>query len=69
MRISRETVLGMLRYAVESAGSQSALARKWKVGQTYISQVLNGTQRPGPKLCRKLGVVVLKEWTYTMKDK
>jgi DNA-binding transcriptional regulator YdaS (Cro superfamily) len=54
--ISEDEVRAMLREAVKKAGGQSALARKWKVSQTYIGQAMRGLQRPGDKLCRKMNI-------------
>jgi hypothetical protein len=63
-RLPEAEVVRLLAAAVDKEGSQSALSRKWKMTQTYISQVLMGNKRPGQKICRRLGVTVTKQWVY-----
>lgn len=69
LRISEAEVRKRLRAEVEKAGGQSALARKWRVSQTYIGQVMRGLQRPGSKLCDKMRIRRIdSEVSYFLED-
>lgn len=49
-----------LREAVGS--NQSAFARRHKISEPYLSQVLSGQKAFGPKVARALGYVPVKMW-------
>lgn len=55
--MNRREVVDRLMLEVQKAGSQTALAKKWKCSQTYISQVVNNLKMPGAKLCRHMKIV------------
>ena len=44
--------------AAVMAGTQKELARKWRISPQYLSDVLAGRRKPGPKILRRLGLRV-----------
>lgn len=47
---TKEDVVGFLRAEIDRIGSQAGFSRQWKISQSYISEVLDGTRAPGPKI-------------------
>lgn len=45
-----EEVVGFLRAEIKRIGSQAGFSRYWHVSQSYVSEVLEGTREPGPKI-------------------
>ena len=53
--LNTEEFLQWLRQAAKRAGSQNALAEELDLSAPYLSDVLQGHRRPGPKLLAKCG--------------
>lgn len=45
-----EDVRTFLANEIKRLGSQAAFSRHWKVSQSYVSEVLEGTRDPGPAI-------------------
>jgi transcriptional regulator with XRE-family HTH domain len=52
---STSYVIAMLRMLIAKEGSQAKLARKLKVSQAYLSDVLQCRRDPGPSILEPLG--------------
>ena len=53
---SEAGVIAQVRAHVRRCGSLRALSREWGVSPSYLCQVLDGRQSPGPKIIGKLGL-------------
>jgi len=60
--LSKNEVRDMVRSLVIKHGGAIKLAAKLDVTQGYISHLVNG-KKPGPKVCKLLGITEVKnEW-------
>lgn len=64
--MDNKEILNYLQTTINSkyGGSQTAFAETNKVSKQYLSNVLNGRQRPGPKVLKALGVKCVIAYTY-----
>jgi len=63
--LSKTEVRDMVRSLVIKHGGAIKLAAKLDVTQGYISHLVNG-KKPGPKVCKLLGITEVKnEWRRT----
>lgn len=46
----------VIRYEVRRLGGVSAAAQAWNTSPQYVSGVLRGVMRPGPRILEKLGI-------------
>lgn len=54
--MTEEEAIGLLRQAIELAGSQSRFAEKNDIPQSYVSDVLNGNRRPSDRILACIGL-------------
>lgn len=54
--MTEHRVIQLLRASCRMTGSQRAWAKKHKMSEAYVSQVLNRTRLPGPAIQRALGI-------------
>ncbi len=68
--MNEQAVIELVRREKARAGGVSALAREWGVSPCYISQVLKGRMRPGPRILKPLGLkrVATVEFTPAAKS-
>lgn len=45
-----------IRNVLLSYPTQKALAREWRISPQYLSDVLLGRRKPGPKILKRLGL-------------
>lgn len=60
-----DEVLNAIRGHVTRAGSLRALGRKWKVTPAYLSDILLGSRKPGPKVLKHMKLVAVREVKVT----
>ena len=53
--ITREEMTDLIRAAAQEAKSQRALAHKWGVSPSYITDLLQGLRDPGPTILDAMG--------------
>ena len=56
------TILEALNAAITAAGSRSQFCRAHNLSPAYLSEVLRGTRRPGPKILAAVGWTVATEY-------
>lgn len=54
--MTRDELTTLIRAAVKDAGSQRALARKWDVSPSYVTDLLRGLRDPGPTILDAMGL-------------
>jgi hypothetical protein len=54
--VSESEVIDLVWSKVAEAGSMRALARKWGVTPSYVSDLLGGRRSPGPMILNPLGL-------------
>jgi DNA-binding transcriptional regulator YdaS (Cro superfamily) len=53
-----DQVLARLRAECRKAGGQRAWAALYGVSESYVSDLLHGRRKPGPRVLKALGLVV-----------
>ena len=51
------SVMDLIAKAIETAGSQEALAIEWGISELYLSDILRGRREPGNKILKNMGLV------------
>ena len=59
-----EAVKKLLIDEVAKAGSYRSLSQSWGIDKSYISLVVTGKSRPGPKILRQLGLRAVVKRSY-----
>jgi hypothetical protein len=74
-KITTHPGLGAIHKLIEAesrkAGGMRALARKWKVSASYISDILGWRRHPGPSILNHLDLIAIRRVTveYVRKGK
>ena len=66
--ITTKQMLSRLKLRIREAGSQAALAKKWKVPPQSISNALACSKLPSPIILENMNLVSVKEIKYRYKD-
>jgi hypothetical protein len=69
--MKHEDVLRKLKAVIETAGSLRETARCWGISAAYLSDVMTGNRKPGPKILKHMGlectVKVVRTYDYQKK--
>jgi len=57
MPFELDEVLQSIRGHVKRAGSLRSLGRKWRVTPAYLSDILLGRRKPGPKVLKHMNLI------------
>jgi hypothetical protein len=63
-----DQVLAFIKRKIAEFDTQGAAAQAWGVSDSYLSEVLKGKQKPGPKILDALNLEHVDKYRWRKKD-